>query len=112
MVDARTLHGALGPKRQFTKWVQERITDYGFVEGPDFQSKMTKTSGRPRQDYLITVDMAKELSMLERSDTGREIRRYYIEMEAAAQKMAAMKMAKGEHQEIPEEVLGFMSLAT
>jgi phage anti-repressor protein len=103
MVDARTLHGALSVKMRFNDWVKDRVTSYGFEDGSDFYSISSKTAGRPRQDYLITVDMAKELSMLERSDTGREIRRYYIEMEAAAQKMAAQKMAKGEHKEIPEE---------
>lgn len=89
MVDARILHGALGYTRDYARWIKGRIEDYGFADGPDFSAILQKTSGRPRQDYLITIDMAKELSMLERSDTGRKIRRYYIDMETAAQQMAA-----------------------
>ncbi|MEP2989212.1 MAG: antA/AntB antirepressor family protein [Parasphingorhabdus sp.] len=83
MVDARTLHEALSTRDPFHQWIKRRREEYGFEEGEDFYTKMFKTKGRPRKDCLITIDMAKELSMLERSATGREIRRYYIDMEAA-----------------------------
>lgn len=76
MFDARALHAWLGRKREFAKWIIERIEEYGFEEGPDFSSIVTKTGGRPRKDYLITIDMAKELSMIERTERGRETRRY------------------------------------
>lgn len=82
MIDARALHDWLGHRAQnFHKWVQSRIDDYGFVEGEDFSSTRKKTGGRPRTDYLLTLDMAKELAMVERSQIGRMTRAYFIEME-------------------------------
>jgi len=64
-------------KESFAKWLQYRVKHYGFVEGEDFQGKFPKTptKGRPRKDYLLTLDMAKELSMIERTDKGRAARR-------------------------------------
>jgi phage anti-repressor protein len=71
MIDAGALHGWLGAKTRYTQWLQERIAEYGFSEGGDFFWIIGKTGpkgGRPRTDYLLTVDMAKELSMVERTD--------------------------------------------
>ncbi|PTD25186.1 antA/AntB antirepressor family protein [Sphingomonas fennica] len=78
MVDARALHGWLKVRRGFAHWLQDRIGDYGFEEGTDFWSNLTKTRGRPRQDYTITVDMAKELSMVERTGRGRQTRSHLM----------------------------------
>ena len=84
MFDARALHGWLKAKDQFNQWVRRRIEEYGFEEGTDFRTIRCKTRGRPRIDYLVTPDMAKELSMVERTERGRQTRRYFIEMEKAA----------------------------
>lgn len=84
MIDARGLHEWLGHKRMFANWIADRIRDYGFVEGEDYLTKMLKTGGRPRTEYLLTVGMAKELAMVERSQIGQLTRRYFIEMEQAA----------------------------
>lgn len=73
MVDARALHEWLGSKQHFNDWMRNRIADYGFDDGEDFHIKICKTGGRPRTDYLLTVDMAKELSMVERGQ-GRSCR--------------------------------------
>lgn len=70
MIDARALHGWLGNRDRFATWVKDRITQYGFAEGEDYFGLSRKTGGRPRTDYLLTVDMAKELSMVERTDKG------------------------------------------
>jgi AntA/AntB antirepressor len=51
-------------------------------------SILTKTKGRPKTDHFLTLDMAKELAMVERSEIGRETRRYFIQMEKAARDMA------------------------
>jgi phage anti-repressor protein len=72
MIDARSLHGWLGPKVQFHHWMRRRIEEYGFVSGEDFCAEKHKTGGRPRTDYLLTLDMAKELAMVERTEIGRE----------------------------------------
>ena len=84
MFDARALHGWLGVKDPFHKWVKRRVVEYGFEEGPDFCTGLFKTGGRPRTDYLLTRDMAKELAMVERTEVGRATRRYFILMEGAA----------------------------
>ncbi|PPC77938.1 hypothetical protein C4K68_07785 [Pokkaliibacter plantistimulans] len=85
LVDARELHGFLSVKKTFAAWIQGRITQYGFKENQDFvsffQNGKKPTGGRPNIDYHLTLDMAKELAMVERNDKGREARRYFIECE-------------------------------
>lgn len=93
--DARALHGWLGVGRRFTSWLQERCKEYGFAEGEDFLPVSGKNRGRPRKDYLLTTDMAKELAMVERTEVGRETRRYFIRMERAAMQMASDHVAQG-----------------
>lgn len=83
MIDARTLHGWLGTGRHFAAWFTGRAKEYGFAEGEDFCPVSGKSRGRPRRDYLLTLDTAKELAMVERTEIGRETRRYFIKMEQA-----------------------------
>lgn len=84
-VDARNLHGYLDVGRVFAAWIQERIEQFDFVEGQDFVviSEMGNNpqGGRPTKEYAITLEMAKELSMVERTEKGREARKYFIECE-------------------------------
>lgn len=81
-IDARLLHKRLESKQQFSHWIQDKIEDFDFVENRDFQINLSKSSGGRRSiDYLLTLDMAKELAMLERSKIGSQVRRYFIEVE-------------------------------
>ena len=81
-VDARRLHTFLGVGRDFSTWIQDRIQEYEFVNGKDFSPKWGKSrGGRPSIDFFLTLDMAKELAMVERTAKGREARRYFIECE-------------------------------
>ena len=82
-VNARELHAFLGSNRQFGNWIQERIEQYDFVEGVDFLTNLLKTptGGRPSKEYYISLDMAKELSMVERNQKGKEARQYFISCE-------------------------------
>lgn len=84
-VDARFLHGQLNVGKQFSHWIQIRIKSYKFVENVDFTTfspnGLKPQGGRPSTEYIITLDMAKQLSMLEKTDTGNLARRYYILME-------------------------------
>lgn len=105
MFDARALHGWLKPSTRFNDWMARRVEDYGFEVGTDFHSFLSKTGGRPRQDYLITIDMAKELSMVERTERGRQTRRYFIEMEKAARQMAAELIELGKPEVVPPAAL-------
>ncbi|WP_375624128.1 MULTISPECIES: antA/AntB antirepressor family protein [unclassified Bartonella] len=84
-VNARELHTFLKVTSRFNDWIINRIKEYGFLENKDFVS-FTKNlvkpkSGRPSTEYHITLDMAKELSMVERNEKGRQARRYFIECE-------------------------------
>lgn len=82
LIDARVLHENLNVGTVFAKWIKSRISDYSFEDGSDFFSSKEKSMlGRPRVDYHLTLDMAKELAMLERNEVGRQIRRYFIAME-------------------------------
>lgn len=89
-VSARTLHEFLESKQQFATWIKNRITDYDFQENQDFicVSQKNETQRADGQigvtvsnEYYITLDMAKELAMVERNDKGREARKYFIECE-------------------------------
>ncbi len=96
-VNARELHEFLGNKRQFANWIKQRISEYEFVENQDFtivsQNCETKTKDGQnrvsvRLEYFITLNMAKELAMVERTDKGREARQYFI---ACEQKLIALQ---------------------
>lgn len=82
LVDARELHLFLRVGRDFTNWIKDRIEKYGFVECEDFSPILAKTDfGRPRTDYLLQLDMAKELCMVENNEMGSRARKYFIEVE-------------------------------
>lgn len=80
----RDLHKFLGVKTPYDKWMP-RMIEYGFVAGQDFSTKMSEsTGGRPREDHIISLDMAKEISMIQRTDKGKQARQYFIECERRA----------------------------
>ena len=82
-VNARELHVFLESRQEFTNWIKNRIEKYGFIKDSDFLIILSKTpnGGRPSQEYYITLDMAKELAMVERNDKGKQARQYFIECE-------------------------------
>ena len=83
LVDARLLHAQLEIATRFNDWIVRRLADALAVEGEDFYSDLSKPAGlgRPPADYALTLDLAKELAMLERTERGREVRRYFIQAE-------------------------------
>lgn len=87
-VNARELHQFLESKYQFANWIQERITKYGFVENQYYEvfkeNLKNSNGGRPQTEYVLSVDMAKELSMVENNEKGRLARKYFIECEKIA----------------------------
>lgn len=93
LCNARDLHKALGVGRDFSTWVKDRIQAYGFELGPDYVTGTGLSSpdsgsskARPQEllEYYLTLDMAKELAMLENNDVGRQVRRYFIQREKQA----------------------------
>lgn len=84
-VSARDLHEQLNIKTRFNDWFP-RMCEYGFEESKDFYSKKSKTvehNGRPQTDFLISIDMAKQICMIQRSPEGKQIRQYFLDLEKA-----------------------------
>jgi phage anti-repressor protein len=81
-VSALSLYKSLEVKTPFSMWIGRKITDYGFKENVDFVTFLLESGGgRPLTDYILTVDMAKELAIVEKTEKGRLIRKYLIEVE-------------------------------
>lgn len=72
IVSGRDLHEFLGVKTAYKDWFP-RMCEYGFNEGTDFCSFLSEsTGGRPAQDHHLKIDMAKEISMIQRTDRGKQ----------------------------------------
>ncbi|UUE08740.1 antA/AntB antirepressor family protein [Dickeya zeae] len=103
IVSAKSLHIALGVGRDFSTWIKSRIEEYGFIDNVDFltfdspipvnqytengqparQWKTSRGGDRRSKDYVLSLNMAKELAMVERNEQGRAVRRYFIQCEEA-----------------------------
>ena len=82
-ISGRELHEFLEVETRYNDWFT-RMCEYGFVENIDFYSFLSKsTGGRPSQDHQITIDMAKEICMLQRTEKGKQARQYFIALEKA-----------------------------
>ena len=80
----RDLHAFLEVATAYKDWFP-RMVGYGFEEEKDFSSFLSEsTGGRPRADHIITLDMAKEISMIQRTAKGKQARQYFIECERRA----------------------------
>lgn len=97
-VNARELHAFLGVGKVFRAWIQDRIQQFRFVENQDFVcfedlSRPNLDASKSRQqktkEYALTIDMAKELSMVERTPKGKEARQYFIECERRFYRLSA-----------------------
>lgn len=81
VVSGRELHKILEVATAYKDWFP-RMCEYGFVEGQDFSSFLSEsTGGRPAVDHLIRIDMAKELCMIQRTEKGKQARQYFIQIE-------------------------------
>ncbi|WP_066460213.1 antA/AntB antirepressor family protein [Anaerotruncus rubiinfantis] len=86
VVNARELWEALGVGRDFSNWIKGRLAEIDAVENVDFcllakSGEQSTRGGSNKIDYILTMDTAKEMAMLERSEKGKMIRRYFIEAE-------------------------------
>ncbi|OHO67084.1 hypothetical protein HMPREF2692_06905 [Corynebacterium sp. HMSC036D03] len=91
-VMGRDLHAFLGIGKDYTTWFKD-MTAYGFVAGQDFSPISGNTSpagGRPRIDHIVSLDMAKEISMIQRTEKGKQARQYFIECERRAKEPAQL----------------------
>lgn len=96
LVSGRELHEVLEIGTQFTKWIQ-RMIDYGFTKDVDYtlviQKRLTNNPKNPyteETDYILTLDMAKHIAMVQRTEIGMKVRNYFIECEKAAQQSREM----------------------
>lgn len=110
LVDARVLHQRLQSETRFSDWIKRRVEDYSLQENDDYivENNYTQKSeklkaGRKPTNYLLTLDTAKELAMLERNEIGRMIRRYFIQKE---------KESRGEVLALPKDNRVFAQLKT
>jgi len=85
-VNARELHSFMEVRTRFNDWFKLRVEKYGFTEGEDFTA-VTEKLVTVATEYFISIDMAKELSMVENNDKGREARRWFIAREKQAVEM-------------------------
>ena len=111
VVDARSLHQTLGVGRDFTTWIKHRIESYGFSESEDYENVISPSLGnreiasqggdRKSRKYSLSLDMGKELAMVEKNAMGRAVRRYFIKCEkdllaSSAQPQKALPIKKDE----------------
>lgn len=93
-VNGRELHNFLGVKTEYRHWFP-RMVEYGFVENIDYlittqscDENNIDGRGRPKVDHYLTVDMAKEICMLQRTERGKQARQYFIQVEKDFKKIS------------------------
>ena len=99
-VDARELHQFLGVGRDFSNWIKQRIEKYNFKENRDFAILLAKSGeqhgGQNRIDYALSLNMAKELCMVENNEMGKQAREYFIECEERAKSIEVKPLSRVE----------------
>ncbi|HBK1734049.1 TPA: antA/AntB antirepressor family protein [Campylobacter coli] len=92
--NAREIFQFLNSEQEYSNWIKNRINHYDFIENQDYIIELVYTKGRPRKEYYVTLDMAKELCMVENNEKGRQARRYFIECEKRLKNLEQEKMQK------------------
>jgi phage anti-repressor protein len=105
-VSGRELHEFLEVGRDFTTWMKQMV-GYGFNEYTDYEvytvSGENPSGGRPAVDYIMTIDMAKEICMIQRTDKGKQARQYFIECERRLKKpMSQLELMVASAQQLLE----------
>lgn len=76
------LHEVLGVRTPYKDWSTRRLNDIDAVENEDFEAaQICAPSGQTKKDHIIKLDIAKEMAMLERNEKGKQVRRYFIQIE-------------------------------
>lgn len=104
LVNARELHSTMKVGRDFTNWIKDRIKKYDFIQNEDYILTLAKIGERQnviKHEYYLTINMAKEIAMVENNEMGRKIRRYFIEIEKRYKTIV----------ETPKNIFDFMRLA-
>ena len=101
------LHTVLGAPSVYREWVKRRLTDIDAVDKEDFEGvEISTPSGQTKKDHIIKLDTAKEMAMLERNEKGKQVRRYFIQVEKkykeeTSQKGITQKPDKPKKEKLP-----------
>lgn len=109
-VNARDLHQFLEVGSKFADWITRRIGEYSFVENQDYiltVLKIGKRSNVSQNEYFLTLDMAKELAMVERTEKGKQARQYFIECEKRLRMAIQPESATATCEDNPLTILEF-----
>jgi phage anti-repressor protein len=101
-VNSRDIYEYLEVDTHYSTWIKRAIDKYDFVEGEDFQvfKNEKSNSNNPMMDFIVTLDMAKELCMVSNTPKGKETRKYFIAVEKEANKpMSTLDMVIASAQE-------------
>lgn len=113
-VDARLLHEFLEVKTDFKDWIRRRIESYGFNEGSEYKIVSLKNEqnlkgGRPSKEYHISIDMAKQLAMVEGNEKGKEARIYFLEVENKYKKLSE-EVSRNRSINLQKAQMGFLAM--
>ena len=91
------LYKVLQVKSNYTTWIERRFNDIDAVENEDYEvfskNGINLKGGRPSVDHIIKLDTAKEMAMLERNKKGKEVRRYFIQIEKKYKEQATKPLS-------------------
>ena len=105
-VSARELHTALEARRDFTSWCKQMF-EYGFVKNQDYWlTKIGERKAHNKTDYLLTLDTAKEIAMLQRTPVGKQVRNYFIVKEKGFNQLTAV-ITNAQHKALSNQKEGF-----
>ena len=107
LVNAREIHNTMKIGKDFTTWIKDRIDKYEFKNNEDYILTFPKIGERRnvvKHDYYLTIDTAKEIAMIENNAIGRQIRKYFIEVEKKYREITT-QMQK------PNDLLDIMQIA-
>lgn len=95
-VNARDLHKVLESKRDFSTWIKKKLDDTQAMENEDFVCfhKKVEANNATMIEYIISLDTAKEIAMLERNQKGKQVRKYFIECEKELQNQNKLTLPK------------------
>lgn len=101
-IESRTLWKELGkPQAEYQKWIKRKVIDIGFIENTDFEQidslvDMHNNSKRKLVDYLLTIDCAKQVAMMQKGQVGMDIRTYFIKMEKMIKYIIRYELTRNE----------------
>lgn len=91
VVNSRELWSALDVKTEYSHWAKRRLDDVDAVENIDYLTVVKKDGRQTMIDYILTMDTAKEMAMLERNEMGKRVRRYFIEADKRYREMKVIR---------------------